>query len=219
MVSARPGKSSRIWGLVKCWDVKIFSQIQQLLWKPKLQEHLSGWHFGPKLDLNLVTVIIETVASFFSQDLRFFLASQSSLFFKATAVNFCFPKPFWGKNPSSSSFLPRSHGRQAGRKGDLKEIEGSSKITLPRISGSLSNCYAYWQASDLSLLWLHRQFLFSIQPCVKTQGIEHGTPQKSSQLHLKHSGWELYHGKVPQTVVFPLWSSAWHLLSFFIAHF
>ena len=63
-------------------------------------------------------------------------------------------------------------GRQ-GRspRGDRREL----KITLPRISGSLSNWYAYWQASDLSFFWLHRQFWFCTQPCVKTWGIEHGT--------------------------------------------
>lgn len=111
---------------------------------------------------------------FLPRSLIFSFALQSNLFLKATAVNFCFPKPSWAKIPALPVFYQEvMEGRKAGKepRGDKREL----KTTLPRISGSLSNWYAYWQASDLSLFWLHRQFLFCTQSCVKTRGIEHGT--------------------------------------------
>jgi hypothetical protein len=68
----------------------------------------------------------------------FSFASQSNLFLKAIAVNFCFPKPSWAKIPALPVFYQEvMEGRKAGKepRGDKRKL----KITLPRISGSLSN--------------------------------------------------------------------------------
>lgn len=119
---------------------------------------------------------------------------EAILFFKVSAVNFCFPEPSLAKLQAFPTSSPKHHSREEGMAGTLKETERNSKIT-PGISRSLSNWNAHWQALDLSLFWLHRQFLFCTQPCVKTWGIEHVPPpskkiekKKLSQLHLMHSG-------------------------------
>lgn len=118
-----------------------------------------------------------------------------AIFFKVSAVNFCFPEPSLAKLQAILTSSPKHHGKEEGVAGALKETERNSKIT-PGISRSLSNWNAHWQALDLSLFWLHRRFLFCTQPCVKTWGIEHVPPlpqkkikkKKLSQLHLMHSG-------------------------------
>lgn len=70
----------------------------------KLREHLSGWHFGPKLDLNLGTVILKPWLHFSLKIFDYSFASQSNLFLKATAANFCFPKTSWAKIPALPAF-------------------------------------------------------------------------------------------------------------------
>lgn len=51
-------------------------------------------------------------------------------------------------------------------------MEGSSKITLPRISGSLSNYYAYWQGLRFKPL-LTSQAILILPPAMCEEDLRH----------------------------------------------
>lgn len=118
---------------------------------------------------------------FLPRSLIFFLASQSNLFLNVTAVNFCFPKPSWAKIPALPvSYQEVMEGRQKGKE-PSRRWKVAQKSLFQEFLGHCLIITPIGRASDLSLFWLHRQFLFCLQPCVKkTWGIEHGTQKQST---------------------------------------
>lgn len=113
---------------------------------------------------------------FFSQDLWFFPFFYEAFFLsKLQQLTFAFLNLPW---QNSKRFQLLHQSTTVEKKAWQEPWRGRKGIqkTTPGISRSLCNWNAHWQALDLSLFWLPRQFLFCTQSCVKTWGIEHVPP-------------------------------------------